>query len=297
MEEFKKNNEYLQAAIPPLNREQVSHVANTVLLRANGCLELRVIGDKNSPDYKAKQTQVGFYDNEKDFCRDACLNHGKKAVYFGLNPRRLELLHTQRANQLCFGEGGKQKDVLFRNWFAIDIDIKKPSPRVAATEKELEGGYPLFELIKKDLTEKGVPFTAALSGNGFHINILTVPYQPSVELDDKDGAFALLLKSFNKRFGGFCNEANVDESTFDLPRVWKLYGTCSVKGGNTIQRPWRTAALHSQFELRAPGVDILSLYKTEIEHQKSLALNSKTEELSNRDSGSVNLVALFRGGI
>ncbi len=283
--------QFQSAPVPPADPTQIQAVADLVLKSRVGCIELRTIGNKSGRTYQERLTEVGFYNDVEPFVRDALANHGKKQVYFGLNPRIPELLHAQPANALSPGEGGKTKDVLFRTFFGIDIDTKRPSSRIAATDEELAMATSVFEEIKAELTAKAIPFITGMSGNGRHINILTNPYPVSLESESKSGPFALLLRSLQRRFGNAA--AEVDISTFDAPRVWKLYGTAAVKGGNTIERPWRTAYLEIPESWPQP-VDLLEAYKKEIEEQRKLEHCKAVPRFGARDS-KIDLVELFKG--
>lgn len=164
------------------------------------------------------------------------------------------------------------------------------------------------------LSSRGLTAIKGMSGNGAHILLPTTPYQ--VEEHHKRGAsqndkLAVLLRWFAHKFN---NEyAEVDTAVFDAPRIWKMYGTTAIKGGNTQERPWRTATFEAPSSPPQP-VDLLALFAAEIEEQlereaeqnqklpKERRANSisKKEENSSRwmkgfkgDLTSINVVELF----
>jgi hypothetical protein len=263
---------YSQAPIPNLDEQQIRAVAN--LVRAeNACLELRAIGQKAGGDFKARQSLVGFYDDVDALVRDAKRHHGSKAIYIGLNPRQIELLHAQPANALTVGEeGGKNADVLYRQWFPIDIDTARPNRRVAATEAEIEAAKPVSDAIQAELARRGIHPILGKSGNGHHLLVQTIRYTTDKTRDGKDGDFALLLRWLHRKFSN--EHAEVDTGVFDPARIWKLYGTASIKGGNTVERPWRTAEATPPSPSPEPA-NILAIFQAEIQEQRELEAKVK----------------------
>lgn len=288
------NAQYESNGLPAFDANLIRQHAEFLLQGEFGCLELRVIGDKSNPVRALRFTESGFYNDVDSLIRDAIANHNKRAVCIGLNPRQKELLHAQPANRLCGGEGGKNEDIVCRRVFGIDIDTRRANRRVAASAQELEEALPVFEAVKEDLSRRGISPISAMSGNGRHLNILTMPYEITKETDGKDGSFALLLRYFQRIFGN--DKAEIDCGVFDPARIWKLYGTSSLKGGNTVERPWRTAQCKIP-ALYPDPVDLLFLYKAEIADQKNF--ESKSLRLSGRTHLSVartgvDIVELFR---
>jgi hypothetical protein len=278
---------------PQPSRGQILKHVRFLLEGSGGCVEIRGIGDKSNPDPRYRLTVSGFFDSEEAAVESALPNHCKRTMCIGLNPRHKEMLHTQKANILKPGEGGKNEDVLCRRIFGIDIDTRRAVRRVAASEAELQLALPVFECVLADLESRGIRPITGFSGNGRHLNVLTIPYSASKESSDRNGPFALLLRSFQRRFGS--EFAEIDQGVFDAARVWKLYGTAAIKGGNTIARPWRTASFDPPETLPEP-IDMLSLYKNEIEEQRRM--ESKGMARGSAHSAfkdTLDIVELFRG--
>ncbi|MBS1983790.1 MAG: hypothetical protein JST16_06435 [Bdellovibrionales bacterium] len=262
---------------PKFRSREITMLARRIL-SAGGCLELRAIGDKSAQYYDDKLTKVGFYDNIDAFVRDCEHHHGKKALFVGINARRPDLLHALKPNCLSAGEGAKAQDVISRSLFPIDIDTIRSTPRIAASDLEIESAFDVCQAIRADLLSKGIHPAEAFSGNGLHLLIPTISYPNSDELNDKKHSFALLLRYFQRKHG--TEHAKVDENTFDIGRVWKIYGTAAVKGGNTKERPHRTARFFAPEQWPEPS-DILEKYAAEIDEQKTI------EEAASRPSTKV----------
>jgi len=296
-------NQLKVLSCPKPDKEQIRAFANLLLSRGKGCLELRCIGNKAAKRWELRQTEVGFYNDVNSLVRDAVANNGKRNVYIGLNPRQEELLHAAPPNTLSPGEGGKIGDILQRNWFPLDIDTKRPNKRIASTKEELEKTLQMREYLEDFLSSKGVQPIRAMSGNGGHLLVSTIPY--SVEESAKRGAsqndsMALLLRWFAHRFNN--KDAEVDTAVFDSPRIWKVYGTTAIKGGNTQERPWRTATFEPPQVLPEP-IDIISLFAQEIEEQKEREQTSKKTKVtgsnvqSRKEQTSTKWMSQFRGDL
>lgn len=285
-----KQKGYHLAPVPKPDETQIRAVFNLLMSRGTGCIEMRVLGNKTSSRFEDKTTLVGFYDDIEAFVRDAVASNARKQVYFGQNLRLPELLHAYPANRLNPSEGGKAKDVLVRNFFGIDIDTARRSSKVAASDLEIKNAAIVCDRIKEEFRSKGIPFIFAQSGNGFHLNLLLTGYEISESTDNKEGVFALLLRSLDRRFSN--EHAHVDTSVFDAARIWKLYGTTSIKGGNTLERPWRVARMEIPDQW-PEAVDILKVYEKEIQEQQKIESISQGTRAASRGS-SINVVEIFR---
>ena len=282
---------YEIAPIPEPCEKQIRAVFEMVMSRGIGCIEMRTFGSSSSEKFEDRLPKVGFYDDLEAFVRDALANHAKATVCFGKNLRKPVLLHSQKANFLVRGKdnGGKKDDILSRNFFGIDIDTKRPSSKVAASGMEMKAARNVYDAVGSEFNSKGIDFVPAFSGNGMHLNVFTVPYPISSVLDEKNGLFALLLRSLQRRFGDSSGE--IDLGVYDPGRVWKLYGTAAVKGGNTVERPWRTARMEIPNSW-PKAIDLLAVYESEIKEQREFeAQGART--VSRRPK--MNLLSLFKG--
>lgn len=285
---------HARANVPPSNEAQIRTFIN--LIKYDGaCFELRVLGKAQGAKFEERVNYVGFFDNVDLLVKAALDHHGKRPVYLGINPRKDILLHAMVANQLHPGaEGAKAGDVIARRWFMLDLDTIRPSKNVAASLAELESSRPMHDRILQDLEGHGVAPIKGMSGNGRHLLVHTISYQVELDKAGKDkwqAEYMLLLNWFQRRYGD--ETAEVDTSINDPGRIWKVYGTAAVKGGNTIERPWRTAKFEAPKEPPAP-VDILQVYRLEIQEQREFEGANKTDksrESQNSNSEGFNAFA------
>ena len=153
--------------------------------------------------------------NEKDFIAFCKTWNGKRQVYVGVNPR--------------FQRGGANEDVVRRVAIPLDVDSKRPSNDVAATEKEVAAAKERMVEINSWMRLQGYkqPFIA-MSGNGYHI-VQRVDIPVTEDLPKK-------LESY------FYNEiphADKMDKILDAARILKVPGTISIKGVPTEERPHR----------------------------------------------------------
>lgn len=158
---------------------------------------------------------------------------GKTNVYFGLNPRKKISLnpgekidggiHTGKT----YGAGSVSRIC----HFLIDLDRRVKAKDIGgkvipATHEELKYIRSIADQVSQFLISYGrkVPHAIFESGNGIHILIQTVNYDP-VEAPLK---FKKILESLEDWFG--TDDVEIDTSTHDAPRICKLYGTKSLKG-------------------------------------------------------------------
>lgn len=157
---------------------------------------------------------------------------GARGVYFTPNPLRPDLVGTHVS--------ARKGDVVSRRWLLIDSDPVRAEGHAtdASTEAEKEQAWRVLDACRGTLDGAGL--SGAIvgdSGNGWH---LCYP----VDLPNDD-ASQELVKAVLLGLGKVCNTefAQVDRTTHDAPRIWKLYGTRSRKGTETADRPHRIAYL------------------------------------------------------
>jgi hypothetical protein len=161
---------------------------------------------------------------------------GARGVYFTPNPLRPDMIGSKAS--------ARKADVMSRRWLLIDVDPVRP-PDTPATDAERASAWAVMDAVRGSLEGVGmVDFVLGDSGNGWH---LSVP----IDLPNDD-ASTELVKSVVRGLAQRCNSpaAQVDTKTFDLPRIWKLYGTVNRKGAASAERPHRIAKL-----LGAPACD------------------------------------------
>lgn len=157
---------------------------------------------------------------------------GAKGIYVVMNP---------------FGEvSGKavqDGDVTAREWFLIDIDAVRDSG-TSSTKQELRATLKVAAKICQWLGGLGWPRPFIVeSGNGSHIMWRTV-------LGTTDEETSLIQRCLEALAWKFDTEAaTIDQTVFNLSRIWRLPGTTSRKGAeSTEDRPWRRSRVRRHGE-------------------------------------------------
>lgn len=135
-------------------------------------------------------------------------------------------------------------DIIRRRWFPVDIDVKRPSG-ISSTDEEHAIALEAAGRIARYLSEVcGFPAAVrADSGNGAHLL-----YRIDLPNDEES---ATLIKRCLQALGAMFDRMpgegrpgyEVDQTTFNPARIWKLYGTVARKGDNTPARPHRRARI------------------------------------------------------
>ncbi|WP_292521881.1 hypothetical protein [Methanoculleus sp.] len=162
-------------------------------------------------------------------------------IYVTLNDVNPALL-ARRANRIKMRLGRNDAttadaDIIRRRWFPVDIDPVRPSG-VSSTDEEHAAALTAAERIASYLAEQGFPAPIrADSGNGAHLLY-------RIDLPNDEAATALVKGCLTTLDALFSNEAvTVDTANHNAARIWKLYGTLSRKGDNTVERPHRRAKI------------------------------------------------------
>lgn len=200
-----------------------------------GVTEVRVIDPNASgPGIRG----IGFFDNEADFVRvvsqwDKTTSYN---LYVGLNPRDLALFDSAPNGIRAGVKGADAGDITRAMHIGIDVDPERPKGQ-AATEEELQEALRVRDAVAQWARDQGFsPALLGMSGNGGHL-IFSIPPTAPDEIAEHLRAFVQTLKR------EFSSPKVKIDSTYDLPRIWKIYGTLSRKGANTSDRPWRRARI------------------------------------------------------
>jgi hypothetical protein len=128
-------------------------------------------------------------------------------------------------------------DVARRDWLLIDLDPKRPA-NVSASDAEHDAALERTAEIRDYLYTLGFPEPVrGDSGNGGHLSYrIDLPNEPPITSLIRQVLEALAFK-FSDRV------VEVDLTTFNAARIWKLYGTTATKGDNTPERPHRRSHL------------------------------------------------------
>jgi hypothetical protein len=200
-------------------------------------VELRALGVEVRRGYRA--TVSGYYDDPAKLAADAAALSGKASgVYITMNEIDPALL-ARAANRprTCGRDDAttSDRDVRRRRWLLVDVDGVRVKG-VSASEAELEAALDRARVIRGHLAEEDWPEPIeAVSGNGAH---LLYP----IDLPPEDGGTVKrVLEALAAKFNG--SGIKVDTAVHNPARIVKLYGTLSMKGDSTDERPHRHAHL------------------------------------------------------
>ena len=217
--------------------EGIRSVVET-LAASGGVVEVRALADG--------ATHSGYFDDYDLLARAVEALDADPAVagiYVTLNDVNPALL-ARRANRIKMRLSRKDAttadvDIIRRRWLPVDIDPVRPSG-VSSADEEHDAALAAAERIAAYLAEQGFPAPIrADSGNGAHLLY-------RVDLESDAEATALIKGCLSTLDALFSNETvTVDTANHNAARIWKLYGTCSRKGDNTVERPHRRARILS----------------------------------------------------
>ena len=157
-------------------------------------------------------------------------------VYFVPNPinPEAEIPGLRKLGRNKYGEAWKDSctadaHIARRLWLLIDADAKREDrPRTMATAEQRDCAWKAIDQAKAILETAG--YGRAVigdSGNGWHL------CQP-IDMPNDDAArekCQRLLKGLEKKCGS--EGAEIDTSTFNAARIWRIYGTENQKGKAT----------------------------------------------------------------
>lgn len=194
--------------------------------------EIRVIDPKEE-----KKPQSYFVHKENEFLEVCKRLNNEYNLYAGINERILG--------------GTTSKEVIAVKTLVVDIDpIRINAPlgkKDASTQEELNEAEKTADQIITDLT--GLGFQApikCLSGNGVQLWFAF----PKIEITEAnrqeiENKVKLFIENLQKKYNS--DKVKIDQIG-DLARIIKIMGTTSIKGNNTIERPYRLAKPLTSFE-------------------------------------------------
>jgi len=215
-----------------------------ILAPSGGVFEVRALGDRTASGY-FETDHIPEAADKIEALDAAGTYHG---IYVTLNPVHPALL-SRRANRIETRLGQKEAttsdaDILRRRWLPVDIDVKRPSG-ISSTDEEHAAALQAAGKVARYLSEEhGFPEPIrADSGNGAHLLY-------RIDLPNDDESRTLIercLKALGAAFDREPTEGQpgweIDKTTFNAARIWKLYGTVARKGDNTPERPHRRARI------------------------------------------------------
>jgi hypothetical protein len=221
--------------------EVKNHILKALNLvhRTGDVVELRILNTGKTG------TVSGYFDDFNELAGRALNWSGKApAIYVTLNPVNPALL--ARASNKVVGNAKtttSDQDIVRRVWFPVDLDPVRPGG-ISSTDVEHQGALDRACKVRAWLKEHGWPEPIyADSGNGAH---LLFP----IDMPNDNESRELVKRCLLVLDGLFSDDqVQVDTTTYNAARIWKLYGTLAAKGDNTPDRPHRMAMI-----LEAPEV-------------------------------------------
>jgi len=216
-------------------------------------VEIRILNATGHLDGQRiyRKTLSGYFDNHPDFYK--ALKLLKKLVYSGcyftlhvIDPR----LIGRAFNRIKVSDiATSKKDILAYRWLPLDFDPVRPTG-ISSTDIELRESLELRELVVPIVRER-YGFSSpvlAMSGNGCHA-LFRLPDWP-VDQENQD-ILKGLLKVISDEFS--TDAVTIDQSVWDPPRIWKLYGTVGRKGDSVPAGPYREARPHRKSFIETLG--------------------------------------------
>lgn len=201
---------------------------------------------------------AGYYDNKKDFARDAMVLEKRKArgVYFTLNPCIPALL-ARSANRLKVSPSVMKNttadhDIKCIRWLPIDLDPVRPAG-VSSSDEELEEtkkvAKHVAEVLEKEYgLQRGI---RACSGNGYHLVYRLDDMENNSETTEYIRTILVKLSNLQGT-----KDVKIDEAVYNPSRIWKLYGTSARKGDSIPARPHRKSFLFNDQPTKLKDVPI-----------------------------------------
>ena len=189
------------------------------------------------PKTKAGTISGYFNDTAKAASSIAGLNGKHQSIYMTMNPVEPALIARCENTTALTHVTTTDAEITRRNWFLIDLDPKRPAG-ISSTAEELNAAKERGAAIVEWLSSIGWPEPfQACSGNGWHLMYRCDEPNDDAARVDFEFATKMLSSIFTD------DVVDVDTTSFNSARVWKVYGTISMKGSSTAERPHRVATL------------------------------------------------------
>lgn len=206
-------------------------MAKSVLFAPGQVIEARILD-------LPQGTMSGYFDDPAQLAAAVMPYSGKGSIYATLNPVNPALL-ARATNRLVVRPKNttSDSDILCRRWLPLDFDPRRPSG-ISSTEEEHNAALERAQQCQAVLREMGWPDPIyADSGNGAHLLYrIDLPNDPQALK-----TIELIYKALAVYFSD--DLVDLDQTTKNAARIWKLYGTMSIKGDNTPDRPHRKARI------------------------------------------------------
>ena len=203
-----------------------------VLFEPSTVVELRA--------FKGRETISGYFDDHALLAHEAGkLEDRGYSVYVTLNEVDAALLAraSNRARKVYKEPTTSDNDIVRRRWLPLDFDPVRPSG-VSATDAEKKAARRRVIEVREFLRGFGWPEpVVGDSGNGYHLLY-------RIELPNDRESLELVKSILEALAFKFSDKAvEVDVTTCNAARIWKLYGTTARKGDDAGDRPHRRSRL------------------------------------------------------
>ena len=121
-------------------------------------------------------------------------------------------------------------------WFPIDIDPIRPAG-ISSNNEEVSFALAKLDEVA-DFLSPWATVVKGMSGNGGHGLVRLTGYPNNEETRN---AKERLTRFLSERFSD--EKVSVDNTVYNMSRIWKLYGTLSCKGDHIPNRPHRRSYL------------------------------------------------------
>ena len=190
--------------------------------------------------FKGRETVSGYYDDHVSLANEAGkVEDWGYSVYVTLNEVVPALLArtSNRVRKVYKEPTTSDNDIVRRRWFPLDFDPVRPSG-VSATDDEKKAAQRRALEVRDYLRDQGWPEpVVGDSGNGYHLLY-------RIDLPNDRGSLELVKGVLEALAFKFSDEAvEVDTTTCNAARIWKLYGTTARKGDDAGDRPHRHSRL------------------------------------------------------
>jgi hypothetical protein len=200
--------------------------------------------------FKGRETVSGYFDDHTVLTSEAGkLESWGYAVYVTLNEVDPALLAraSNRARKVYKEPTTSDGDIVRRRWLPLDFDPLRPSG-VSATDAEKKVARQRAVEVREFL--RGLEWPKPVvgdSGNGYHLLY-------RIDLPNDRESLELVKGILETLAFKFSDEAvEVDGTTCNAARIWKLYGTTARKGDDAGDRPHRRSKLIKVPEEVAPA--------------------------------------------
>lgn len=218
------------------------------------------------PKTKAGTLSGYFNDTGKAAVIIARENGKHQGVYATVNPVKPSLLARMENIVGISQTTTTDSEIERRRWFLLDFDPVRPTG-ISSTDGEVAMAQDAAIRTSEWLTSIGWPEPMhASSGNGWHLMYrIDEPNDDATKIDI-EFATKMLSSIFTD------DKVHVDSVVHNASRIWKIYGTVSMKGSSTAERPHRVAKLEKipeKFEL---------VSREQIENVARALRDAKTDE-------------------